>query len=95
MSRSNKMTLADYAKILEFYKIPIPSSKVALKKEAEKILAEKLCKCIKHVDLKNEPKSIRICTKNIFNKKGLSRGTFKCKKTQRVSFRKINTRRRG
>lgn len=94
MSKSNKMTLADYTKILQFYKIPIPTSKIALKKEAEKILAEKLCKCIKQVDLKDEPKSIRICTTNIFNKKGLTRGTFKCKKNQRVSFSKQKTRRR-
>ena len=92
MSRSNKMTIADYKQILDFYKIAIPSSKAALKKQAEQILAEKLCKCIKNVGLKDEPKSIRICTTNIFNTKGLSRGAFKCKKTQRVSFSKQKTR---
>lgn len=88
---SNKMNNSDYKNILDYYKIPIPKSKILLKQIAEKILAEKLCKCIKQVDSRNEAKSIGICTKNIFNKKGLTRGTFKCKKNKMVTFRKTST----
>lgn len=84
----NKITDNDYKKILEFYKISIPKSKRLLKKQAEKILAIKLCRCIKKVDIKNEAKSIGICTKTIFNRKGLTRGKFKCKSKQTVSFSK-------
>ena len=39
----------DYKKILEFYEKPVPRSKRLLKLEAEKILATKLCRCIKKV----------------------------------------------
>jgi hypothetical protein len=85
----SKLTNEDYIKILKFYKIPIPTSQTEIKIEAEKILAEKLCRCIKKVDPVNEPKSIGICTRNIFNKKGLQRGDFTCKKKKQVHFRKI------
>lgn len=82
----------EYVKILEFYKIQIPDSKKQLKMEAEKILAEKLCKCIKKVDPVNEARSIGICTRSIFNKRGLTRGRFKCKGRRSVTFRKNKTR---
>jgi hypothetical protein len=85
---SSNLTKGDYIKILNFYKVPIPESSKKLKLEAEKLLAEKLCRCIKSVDPKNEPKSIGICTRTIFNKKGLKRGSFKCKKNQNVTFKK-------
>lgn len=85
---SSNLTKSDYIKILDFYKIPIPNSSKQLKIDAEKLLAEKLCRCIKSVDPKNEPKSIGICTRAIFNNKGLKRGNFKCKKTQSVTFKK-------
>ena len=84
----NKITDNDYKKILEFYKITIPKSKRLLKNKAEKILAIKLCRCIKKVDIENEARSIGICTKTIFNRKGFTRGKFKCKSKQTVSFRK-------
>ena len=58
--------------------------------QAEKIMAQKLCKCIKKVDPIYETKSIGICTKTIFNRKGLTRGQFQCKKKQSVKFRKTN-----
>ena len=84
----NKITDDDYKKILEFYKINIPKSKRLLKIQAEKILATKLCRCIKKVGLENESKSIGICTKTVLNRKGLTRGKFKCKGKQSVSFSK-------
>jgi hypothetical protein len=85
---SAELTNKDYVSILKYYNMDIPKSKRLLKKHAEKIMAEKLCKCIKKIDLINESKSIGICTKTIFNRKGFTRGQFECKKKQSVKFRK-------
>ena len=84
----SEITDSDYKKILEFYEKPIPKSKRLLKLEAEKILATKLCRCIKKVDVKNESRSIGICTKSVINTKGFTRGKFKCKVKKFVTFRK-------
>jgi hypothetical protein len=77
---------------------PKYSSKT-IKNKAETILAEKLCKCIKKVkksdsidaggDNDNTPsesesKAIAICSNSIFEKKGLERGLFDCKKKPRL-----------
>ena len=83
-----KINERDYVKILQFYNKPIPNSKRLIQKQAEKILAEKLCRCIKKLEPINEARSIGICTKTIFNNKGYTRGKFSCKKRQHVSFRK-------
>jgi hypothetical protein len=85
-----ELTNKDYVSILKYYNLNIPRSKRLLKKHAEKIMAEKLCKCIKKIDPINEAKSIGICTKTIFNRKGYTRGQFQCKKKQSVKFRKTN-----
>jgi hypothetical protein len=85
----SELTNNDYKKILEYYKKPIPKSKRLLKNQAEKILANKLCRCIKKVDKENEAKSIGICTKTIINNKGFTRGKFTCKKNQTISISKI------
>jgi hypothetical protein len=89
----SELTNKDYISILKFYNLRIPKSKRLLSIQAEKIMAEKLCKCIKKIDPENEAKSIGICTKTIFNNKGYTRGNFQCKKKQSVKFRKtIKTR---
>ena len=85
-----ELTNKDYVSILKYYNLNIPRSKRLLKKQAEQIMAEKLCKCIKKIDPINEAKSIGICTKTIFNRKGYTRGQFQCKKKQSVKFRKTN-----
>ena len=85
-----KLVNKDYINILKYYKINIPKSKKLIKQYAENIMAKKLCKCIKKIDINNEPKSIGICTKNIFNKKGYTRGNFECKKIKTVKFRKTH-----
>ena len=85
------MSNNDYIQILTFYNIPVPKSKNLLRLEAEKILALKLCKCIKNIDYlskNNEARAIGICTKTIFNNKGLTRGKFKCKGKRNVTFNK-------
>ena len=84
----NQITDNDYKRILEFYKMNIPKSKRLLKTQAEKILAIKLCRCIKKVGLDDESRSIGICTKTVINRKGFTRGKFKCKGKQSVSFSK-------
>ena len=83
-----QLTNNDYISILKFYNMRIPKSKRIIKNIAEKIMAENLCKCIKKIDPINESKSIGICTKSIFNRKGYTRGKFLCKKKQSVKFRK-------
>ena len=86
---SGKLTNKDYVSILKYYNLPIPKSKRLLQKQSEQIMSEKLCKCIKKLDPTNETKSIGICTKTIFGRKGFSRGKFQCKKKQSVKFKRI------
>ena len=90
MNSKMNMHNNDYIQILKYYNLPIPKSRQLLKEEGEKILALKLCKCIKKVDASanNEPRAIGICTKTIFNRKGLTRGKFKCKGKRYVKFNK-------
>jgi hypothetical protein len=85
---SHELNINDYKQILDYYKIEIPKTKRLIENAAGKILAQKLCRCIKKVDVENEGRSIGICTKTIFNRKGLTRGKFKCKGKQNVKFNK-------
>jgi len=87
----SEITINDYKQILEFYNKPIPKSKKLLRVEAEKIMANKLCRCIKKLDTGFEQKAIGICTKTIFNNKGYTRGKFKCKGKTQITFRKTTT----
>lgn len=84
----SNLTYNDYKKIIEYYKKPIPKSSREIKLQANKILSGKLCRCIKNIDTKNESIAIGICTKTIFNRKGYTRGKFKCKGKGFVKFRK-------
>jgi len=85
---TTKLNNKDYTNILNFYNIEIPKSKKMLKYKANKVISQKLCRCIKKIGVQNESKSIGICTKTIFNSKGYTRGKFKCKGKQQVTFRK-------
>jgi hypothetical protein len=85
------LTNTDYVNILKYYKISIPKSKKVLKQQAEKLMADKLCKCIKKLDPINESRSIGICTKSIFGRKGFTRGIFQCKTPRSVKFRKTKS----
>jgi hypothetical protein len=86
------LSLDDYKNILKYYDETIPRSHVELKRAAETLMAKKLCRCIKKVGKppsQTEGRAIGICTKTIFNKKGIKRGSFKCKKrTRTVSMQK-------
>ena len=92
---STELTNEDYKDILTYYKMVIPRSKRLLKKQAENIMSEKLCRCIKKVKEKKTPpitegQAIGICSKTIFNRKGFSRGKFRCQKNRTVKFRHTN-----
>jgi hypothetical protein len=82
------ITKSDYSKILKYYGINIPKNETTLQKEAETILSKKLCSCIKKVGPKNESRAIGVCTKTVLNRKGLSRGKFKCKNGRKIELKK-------
>ena len=76
------LTNKDYLDIMRFYKIDVTNmSKKNIKKKAENILANKLCKCIKKVDpmLKNEQNAIALCRKSVMTNKNIKNFGFKCK----------------
>ena len=87
-----KLTRKDYRKLLVHYKINIPKniSFKNIKKLGEKVLANKLCSCIKKLNKNNknnqinENKSIAICRNAIFNKKNLNFNKFTCKKRYKL-----------
>jgi hypothetical protein len=89
---TNHLTDSDYKSILEYYDKPIPKSSATLKHDAEQLLSEKLCSCIKKVkDKKNtEAKSIALCTSTVISRKGIHRGSFSCKKNAIQLFKKTN-----
>ena len=80
------LTKKDYQNILKYYKINTTKkiSYKKLKNIGEKILAKKLCKCIKSIDKNNENKSIPICKTSIFKNKNLYFQKFTCKKTKKI-----------
>jgi hypothetical protein len=84
---SYKITNSDYSKILSYYGLEIPKKEAQLKEVAENILSQKLCACIKKVGL-SEPRAIGVCTKTVLNRKGLSRGKFKCKNGRKLELKK-------
>jgi hypothetical protein len=85
---SFELTNQDYKDILNYYKLSIPKSKKMLKVQAEKIMSDKLCKCIKRLDPQNEARSIGICTRTIFNNRGFKRGKFTCTNKRSVQIKK-------
>ena len=86
----NYLTDTDYKSILEYYDRPIPTSRATLKHDAEQLLSEKLCSCIKKVkDKKNtESKSIALCTSTVISRKSIHRGSFSCKKNSIQLYKK-------
>lgn len=75
----------DYLNILKFYNIKLDYhfNLSYLKKLVEKIIAKKLCSCIKKVDntkYEDEERPIAICINSVVTKKRLKIGKFTCKK---------------
>jgi hypothetical protein len=85
---STNLTNKDYKNILKYYNKNISKSSKTNKRNAEKILATKLCRCIKSFNTSDESKGIRICTSKIFQNRGLKRGKFTCKKKYTIKLRK-------
>ena len=79
-----KLTKKDYIEILDFYNINVPNKTPIhiIKDKTEKIIAEKLCRCIKKVDVrfKDESKSIGICNYSVLGRKKIKTYKFTCKK---------------
>ena len=95
-----KLTRSDYIKILHHYQpasrkmrrgTASISTKTA-KERAHRILADKLCRCIKSPRVSStssassltgeEGRRIAYCTRSIFNNKGLRRHGFRCKNSR-------------
>ena len=78
------LSKSDYKTILSYYKISFArKSDLWIKKKAEDILANKLCRCIKKVKKKSnltEKSSIAICKNSIFTKRNIKSSKFSCKK---------------
>lgn len=83
----SELTYNDYTNILKYYNNPIPKSKRVLKQQANKLIVENLCRCIKKFDKKNESRAIGICTRAVINNKGFTRkNKFTCKKPYTISL---------
>lgn len=92
---SNELTNVDYKTILDYYDIQLKKnvSNKDIKKMAEEILADKLCKCIKKVQKtsKTESRAIAICRDSVLHKKGLDTSRFTCKKKRTLIAKKGST----
>jgi hypothetical protein len=91
-----KLTHGDYVKILHHYQGPesghghgrvTRKNRKSVKERAHRILAQKLCRCIKasassdtnDLSAGDEGRRIGYCTRSIFNSKGLRSHGFQCK----------------
>lgn len=78
-----KLNKNDYMAVLNYYNISTKNlSSKMLKERSEKILATKLCRCIKKVDpeVKDKPRAVAICNNSVLNKKNLKGPRFTCKR---------------
>ena len=84
-----KLNLSDYKKILDFYNINYTRlSSTTIKKKAENMLANKLCRCIKKVNARQnikqnmrqqgESQAIGACRNSVITRKNLKIHKFKC-----------------
>ena len=90
----------DYINILEYYNIKINKKRSlsSVKKMVEKIIAEKLCSCIKKVPNQDkdkdkdddESRAIGICNYSVIKKKHLKINGFTCKKRKMLKTSKLN-----
>lgn len=83
MKRRIRLNASDYKKILEFYKLKIPTRSTLsnLKKRAEKALVEKICNCTKKLKSQmSETQAIGVCANSVLKKKKLIYHRFTCKK---------------
>ena len=87
------MARKSYSSILNGYKQKSPANFYTRKKKVERFLAQKFCACIKKLTRKFKEKSIGICTRSVFQSKGLNRHhDFSCKNRRYIA---IKSRSRG
>ena len=85
-----KLTNSDYVSILKYYNINIDNlNDNSIKKKAEYILANKMCRCIKSVQKKsnyklNEQNAIALCRKSVLKNKNINIFNFSCKKKAKL-----------
>ena len=86
-----KLSKQDYIDVLNFYTINFNKDlpKKLLKKMTEKIIAEKLCRCIKKVPNEGFPESraIGICNNSVVQKKNLGIYKFTCKNKKELKLK--------
>lgn len=92
----SRLGRSDYINILKYYNTDYSGKSVRqIKEMAEKILAEKLCKCIKKVNKSskniNESRAIALCKTSVLHKKGIKSFNFTCKKRRRFLQKKGTT----
>ena len=83
MKRRIRLNATDYKKILEYYKLKIPTRSTLsnLKKRAEKALVKKICNCTKKLKSQmSETKAIGVCADSVLKRKNLMYHRFTCKK---------------
>ena len=83
MKRRIRLNATDYKKILEYYKLKIPTRSTLsnLKKRAEKALVKKICNCTKKLKSQmSETKAIGVCANSVLKRKKLMYHRFTCKK---------------
>ena len=101
----NKLTDADYKTIIQHYRENLPKTAKLRKKRAERLIADKLCSCIKKItkSSKNKSRSIGICTYSVIKNRGMKFKKFSCtkkklkklQKTRKIKFKRpYRTRRR-
>ncbi len=83
MKRRIRLNATDYKKILEYYKLKVPTRSTLnnLKKRAEKALVKKICNCTKKLKSQmSETKAIGVCANSVLKRKNLMYHRFTCKK---------------
>tara|TARA_B100000965_G_scaffold119543_1_gene98620 strand:- start:3149 stop:3499 length:351 start_codon:yes stop_codon:yes gene_type:complete len=87
-----KLSRQDYIDILNWYDVKFSKDLPIklLRKMTEKIVAEKLCRCIKKVPNEGNPESraIGICNWSVLQKKKLAIYKFSCKKKPELKLKK-------
>jgi hypothetical protein len=82
-----------YADILSGYNQTSPANFYTRKRKTEKFLAQKFCACIKKLDPRFHASSIGICTRSVFQTKGLPRRhDFSCRNRRYIAIKPVTRR---
>ena len=94
-----RLNRRDFETILKYYDVDYSKkdSVKVLRTSAEKILSEKLCRCIGKISgeepkTEEKQKAIALCKSSILAKKGLTDKGFSCKKRRSITLARRPTR---